>query len=350
MLKRLSLLAAVGTVFAFVLYATADKPEEPKQLPIPEMKFNDVKEIAPGVFFRYSSISANDPKIKFGGSNHTWIVFKDYVVVIDANFPGPAADVIADIKKTTNKPIKYVLDTHHHGDHAYGNAVWAKEGAKIVAHKNAARLLKVNGPKQWEEGAKDKDREDMRKSELKQVDISFDDEYELKDDTQHVIFRHFGHMHTPGDASAYLPKHKILCTGDACVNGAFNFMGHSNSASWIKCLEAMDKLDVDIICPGHGKLERKELLAKEKRYFTELRAAVKKGIEDKKSPEDIIKGLTFPWYKEWTGVDVVETDMNKGNVKHVYAELMGKVDHDRLGAGSAPLDLGVGPNTAVAGR
>src|SRR3982751_4519783 len=118
---------------------------------LPEMKFNEVREIAPGVFFRYSSISANDPKVKFGGSNHTWIVFKDYVVVIDANFPEEAADVIADIKKTTNKPIKYVLDTHHHGDHAYGNCVWAKEGAQIVAHTKAARLLKTNGPKQWED-------------------------------------------------------------------------------------------------------------------------------------------------------------------------------------------------------
>jgi glyoxylase-like metal-dependent hydrolase (beta-lactamase superfamily II) len=349
MLKRLSLLTAVLTAFGLVVYASADKPDPaPKQLPIPEMKFNDVKEIAPGVFFRYSSISPNDPKIPFGGSNHTWIVFKDYVVVIDANFPKEAADVIADIKKTTDKPIKYVLDTHHHGDHAYGNAVWAKEGAKIVAHKNAARLLKTNGPKQWEDAAKD--REDIKKSELKQVDISFDDEYELKDDTQHVVFKHFGHMHTPGDASAYLPKLKILCTGDACVNGAFNYMGHSNSKSWITCLEAMEKLDIDIICPGHGKLARKDLLALEKRYFTDLRAAVKKGIDDKKSPDDIVKELSFPWYKEWTGVDVVETAMNKDSVKHVYNELMGKIDHDRLGLRAAPLNWGAEPNTSLAGR
>lgn len=349
MLKRLSLLATVGLVVTLVVFASAEKPaEEPKQLPVPEMKFNEVKEIAPGVFFRYSSISANDTKIKFGGSNHTWIVFKEYVVVIDANFPAEAADVIADIKKTTKKPIKYVLDTHHHGDHAYGNAIWAKEGAKIVAHKNAARLLKVNGPKQWEEASKD--RKDVKESELKQVDISFDDKYELKDDTQHVIFMHFGHMHTPGDASAYLPKHKILCTGDACVNGAFNYMGHSNSASWIKCLEAMDKLEIDLICPGHGKPTRKDLLGLEKKYFTELRAAVKKGIDDKKSVEDITKGLDFPWYKEWTGVGVVETAMNKDNVKHVYNEFMGKVDHDRLGARPAPLDLGAGPNTSLVGK
>jgi cyclase len=331
MFKRLALLASIGLVFGLVVYAAVDKPEpEPKQLPVPEIKFNEVKEVEPGVFFRYSSISPNDKTIPFGGSNHTWIVFKDYVVVIDANFPKEAADVIADIKKTTKKPIKYVLDTHHHGDHAYGNTIWAKEGAKIVAHKNAARLLKVNGPKQWEDAAKD--RKDIKENTLKQVDISFDDKCELKDDTQHVIFMHFGHSHTIGDAIAYLPKHKILCTGDACVNGAFNFMGHSNSAEWIKCLEAMEKLDIDLICPGHGKPTRKDLIAKEKRYFTELRAAVKKGIEDKKTVEQITKDLNFPWYKEWTGVDVAETDMNKGNVKHVHDELMGKINHDRLGA------------------
>lgn len=349
MFKRFSLLTAVGAAFALVVYASAERPADaPKPLPIPEMTFNDVKEIAPGVFFRYSSISANDPKIPFGGSNHTWIVFKDYVVVIDANFPKEAADVLADIKKTTKKPIKYVLDTHHHGDHAYGNAVWAKEGAQIVAHKNAARLLKTSGPKQWEEAARD--RADVKNSTLKQPDITFDDEYELKDETQHVVFKHFGHMHTAGDSSAYLPKLKILCTGDACVNGAFNYMGQSNSASWVKCLDAMDKLDIDIICPGHGKLARKDLLAKEKRYFSELRAAVKKGIDDKKSVADITAGLDLPWYKEWTGVGVVETPMNKDSVKHVYDELMGKIDHDRLGTRLAPLDLGAGPNTALVGK
>jgi cyclase len=352
MLKRLALLAAAAGAFVYAVDASTEKAAAPEQPPIPEMKFNDVKEIAPGVFFRYSSISASDLTIPFGGSNHAWIIFKDYVVVIDANFPKEAADVIADIKKTTKKPIKYVLDTHHHGDHAYGNAVWAKEGARIVASKNTMRLLKVNGPKQWEEASKGKDgREDLRKSELKQVDIPFDDKYVLDDGTQRVEFLHFGHSHTIGDAVAYLPKHKILCTGDACVNGAFNYMGHSNSASWIKCLDGMAKLEIDIICPGHGKLGRKELLATEKRYFTELRKAVQSGIDANKPLEDITKGLNFPWYKEWTGVDVAGPDMNKGNVKHVYDELTGKIDHERLGISPAPLDWRAGPNGyRVAGR
>ncbi len=337
MLQRLALLLAVGGAFALVVCASADKPaEESKQPPIPEMKFNDVKEIAPGVFFRYSSISASDPKIPFGGSNNIWIVFKDHVLVIDANFPKEAADVIADIKKTTKKPIKYVLDTHHHGDHAYGNCIWAKEGAQIIASKPTTRLLKTNGPKQWEEAGKD--RKDIKDNELKQADITFDEKHEMKDETQQVVFYNFGHSHTIGDSVAYLPKHKILCTGDACVNGAFNFMGHSNSASWIKCLESMEKLDIDIICPGHGSLRRKDLIAQEKRYFSELRAAVKQGIDDKKSVDQITAGLNFPWYKEWTGVDVAGPQTNKDNVKHVYEELMGKIDHNRLGMAPSPLD------------
>lgn len=346
MLKRLLLFAAAGGSFALAVLASQKPANDPKQLPLPEMKFNDVKEIAPGVYFRYASIAANDPKIPFGGSNNIWIVFKDYVVVIDANFPKEAADVLADIRKTTKKPIKYVLDTHHHGDHAYGNCVWAKEGAQIIASKPTARLLKTNGPKQWEEQARD--RKDVKENELKQADITFDDKYELKDDTQHVVFHAFGHSHTIGDAVAYLPKHKILCTGDACVNGAFNYLGHSNSAAWIKCLEAMEKLDIDLICPGHGMVTRKDLLTRQKRYFVDLRAAVRKGIDDKKSAADITAALDFPWYKEWTGVAVTATDMLKDNVKHVYAELTGKIDHDRIGARPPGFDPR-GNRTAIAG-
>src|SRR5262245_24320463 len=116
----------VGLIAIFVtplpLYAQND---------LPKMNFNDVREIAPGVFFRYSAISATDKNVVFGGSNNIWVVMDDYVVVFDANFPKEAGDVIEAIKKTTDKPIRYVLDSHHHGDHAYGNAVFSKAGASI---------------------------------------------------------------------------------------------------------------------------------------------------------------------------------------------------------------------------
>jgi glyoxylase-like metal-dependent hydrolase (beta-lactamase superfamily II) len=319
-MKSVAKLAAFAVVAGVFLVAVIAAPDDK----VPEMKFDEVKEIAPGVFFRYSSISATDKNVPFGGSNETWIVFKDFVVVIDANFPKEAGDVIKAIKKTTDKPIKFVLDTHHHGDHAYGNAVWAKEGAKIMSHKNCARLLKTNGPKQWEDAAKG--RKDVAESSLHQVDIDFDDKHVIEDDTQRVEFHWLGHAHTAGDAVAYLPKHKILCTGDACVNGAFNYMGHSNSASWIVVLERMQKLDAKLICPGHGPLADAGLLDKQKRYFVDMRKQIKEGIDGGKKLDEI--ALDMPWYKEWTGKPANDI---KDNIKHVYDELTGKIDHDKLG-------------------
>ena len=323
MLKRFALAAVTVAALLLAVVATEDKPQaEPA---IPAMKFNDVAEIAPGVFFRYSSISATDMTVPFGGSNNVWVVFKEYVVVIDANFPKEAGDVLADIRKTTKLPIKYVLDTHHHGDHAYGNCVWAKAGAQIVAHTSAARLLKTTGPKDWESAGKD--RADIRDNTLKQADITFDDTYVLDDGTQRVEFRHFGHAHTAGDAVAYLPKHKLLCTGDACVNGAFNYMGNADSASWVRALDGMAKLDVTRVAPGHGKVAAKDLIASQKRYFVELRENVQKGIDAKKTAEAIAAGLEMAWYETWTGKPAKQ---NGDNVKHIYGELTGKIDPTKV--------------------
>src|SRR5438876_10224426 len=167
MLRRTVLFLVAVSVVALVVIASEDKKDPPPKPKLETIKFNDVVEIAPGVFFRYSSISATDKTVPFGGSNNIWVVFEDYVVVIDANFPKEAGDVIQAIKKTTDKPIRYVFDTHHHGDHAYGNAVFAKEGASVVAQENCARLLRVNGPKEFAEaGRGPTGRKDIAESKL----------------------------------------------------------------------------------------------------------------------------------------------------------------------------------------
>jgi len=345
-LKKLAALALTAAVVALAVYAAEDKP--PEKVDLPKMKFDDVKEVAPGVFFRYSSISATDKTVPFGGSNNIWVVFKEYVVVIDANFPKEAEDVLAAIKKTTDKPVKYVFDTHHHGDHAWGNTVWAKAGAKIIGTTQCARLLKANGPDEWKKEQDKKDgRADIKKNELKLVDEAFDEKMVLDDGTQRVEFHFFGHAHTPGDAMAYLPKHKLLCTGDACVNGSFNFMGHSNSASWVKVLEKAEKLDVKLVCPGHGEVAGKDLLAKQRRYFEELRKFTQAGIDAKKEVKDIADGMEMAWYKEWTGVAVKD---KKDNVEHVFKELTGKIDHSKLGWAPPPGGMTPVPATELRGE
>src|SRR5438270_3425524 len=181
-----------ATVLLPIIVLLLTAPTARPQANPAEMKFGDVREVAPGVFFRYSAISATDKDVVFGGSNNIWVVFDEYVLVFDANFPKEAGDVIAAVRKTTDKPIRYIVDSHHHGDHAYGNAVFAKAGATVVAQANCARLLRVNGPKEFAEAGKGPGgRKDIRESSLKVPDTIFDDKLVLDDGKQRVEFLFF---------------------------------------------------------------------------------------------------------------------------------------------------------------
>src|ERR1043165_3977326 len=81
---------------------------------------NKVEALAPGVYFHEGDLGRK------GHCNNGWIVFADYVLVIDGNFPSGAQQVIPQIKAITDKPIRFVFDTHHHGDPSYGNQLWVE--------------------------------------------------------------------------------------------------------------------------------------------------------------------------------------------------------------------------------
>src|SRR3990172_2763628 len=107
-----------------------------------------VQEVVPGVYFRQGDLEHK------GHCNNAWVIFEDYVVVIDANFPNGAEEVIPEIRRTTTKPIRFVFDTHHHGDHAYGNMIWVLNGAVPVAQENVREEIKRYEPQRWRDAAK----------------------------------------------------------------------------------------------------------------------------------------------------------------------------------------------------
>ena len=86
--------------------------------------------VAPDVYFHEGHVSDTADAV----CNNGWIIFEDYVLVIDANFPAGAKLIIGKIRALTNKPIRFAFDTHHHGDHAYGNQVFVENGGVPVAH------------------------------------------------------------------------------------------------------------------------------------------------------------------------------------------------------------------------
>lgn len=272
-----------------------------------------VTELAPGVFFRKTE---NLPK--FIGCNQGWVIFKDFVLVIDANFPNQADEVIKLIREQTDKPIRYVFDTHYHGDHADGNVRY--EGATPVASERSRIEFQTKGAMGFA-NSKERNAEEYGKLDYKLPDLYFPKHLVFDDGEQRVELLHLGHAHTMGDAVAWLPKHGILFTGDACVNGAFNYTGDSNTESWIGVLTALEDFDVKVLAPGHGERAGRELLATQKRYFVELRATIKQMIDDGKTLDQIKESIDLSFYEEWTGVSV-RTRVE--NIEHVFGELAGK--------------------------
>jgi len=247
---------------------------------------NQVDTVASDVYFHQGDIEGH------GHCNNGWIVFKDFVLVIDANFPSGAQTIIPKIRALTQKPIRFAFDTHHHGDHAYGNQIWVENGATPVAHTGVLEEMKRyetgyfgGKPGRWEDAAKS--RPDVAASRLSPPSVLFPKELYFDDGEHRVELLHLGVAHTHGDAFAWLPKEKILFTGDACVNGAYNYVGDGHVEKWTQTLEMARKLGAQVVCPGHGRRADGELLEVQQAFFQQLIMSVGTMVRSKKSAGEI---------------------------------------------------------------
>jgi len=225
-------------------------------------------QVAPDVYFHEGSLTDNAPAV----CNNGWIIFEDYVLVVDANYPAGARLMISKIRALTHKPIRFAFDTHHHGDHAYGNQVYVEAGAVPVAHTGVIDEMRRKEPRNWEEDLKY--RSDLKDTKLKGPSVLFPKELYFDDGKRRVELMHLGVAHTHGDAVAWLPKEKILFTGDVCVNGPYNFVGDGNVGKWIATLNAAKKLGATTICTGHGPRSVVSVLDDQQAFFQVLQDQV----------------------------------------------------------------------------
>jgi len=228
-----------------------------------------VDEVSTGVFFAEGDIEGRSY------SNNGWVELDDYVLVIDANYPAGARDLLVRIRAATDKPVRFAFDTHHHGDHAYGNQAWSEAGATAVAHVGVVEEMRRyetgyfgSAPGRWE--AEAKAREDVRGSRLKPPSVLFPKELFFDDGRHRVELIHPGVAHTHGDAVAWMPENGILFTGDVCVNGPFNYVGDGEVKAWIRTLDEVRKLSPRVVCPGHGPRAAADVLEDQQLYFKAL--------------------------------------------------------------------------------
>jgi len=245
-----------------------------------------VRELAPGVHYYFGD------ELQKKSANCLWIVFKDYVLVIDANYPWGAKEIIGEIRKTTIKPIKFVFNTHYHHDHSFGNSVFVDSGATIVSTLETAKEMRTLGQREWDQNYSGQSLNGYRREF---PSLTFDQHLVFDDGDHRVELIRMGPAHTLGDGVAWLPKEKILVTGDLCVNG--NPWGNNvadpnvNYDKWLSVLDTMAAWDIQIVVPGHGELCTRETLKKQRDYLDDLLRQVRAGIKARKSKEELVKEI-----------------------------------------------------------
>jgi glyoxylase-like metal-dependent hydrolase (beta-lactamase superfamily II) len=238
--------------------------------------------IAPGVWF----LLGDAPK---GYSNTTVIEMQDYLIVVDANYPARARELMVELKQLSPKSVRYVFDTHAHGDHSYGNSLWTAAGATTLAYYKVVEEMDRYEPARWQ--AAEAKREDVRN--LHQDDVQRPlktfrgSRLVLKDSAREVDFLYLGWGHTQGDGYVWLPKERVLCTGDAAVNGPRNKLWDANIANWPRVLSKAIELQPLFVLPGHGDAGGMEILTGQRQFLLDLYNAVKEQVHEGKSLQDM---------------------------------------------------------------
>lgn len=266
------------------------------------------EQVAPGVWFLESK------DVSRLGSNVAWIETDRFVVVVDTAFPRGAERSLRAIAATTEKPIRYAVMTHHHPDHSFGSGAFARAGATVVAHENAAEAYRRSAAAAYRERQARDDA--AAKYDPYAPDITFKDRLVLGEGKQRIELLYFGHGHTAGDLVVWLPELAVLCTGDACVNGRLSWFGDADTASWMDQLAHMQTLGARVVVPGHGAVGGAELLAERRAYLQELRSEVRRLLGEGKRGAELAAAAHVPTWRRWT-----DAPIDPAHLAHVEAEL-----------------------------
>jgi len=269
--------AAAMSVGAALAAAAQPSSVPPISFPVTQGKTYKFEKIAEGVYYASGGV----------GSNNVVVVNENDVLIVDTGTtPQAARNFVADIKMLTNKPVRYVVNTHFHYDHVDGNQIFGPD-VQIIAHDYVRMAIstfdvlnrepyvtsqKVNVPlqidrlKQQIASERDASKKANLSTQLAATEQAFAQLKELKATPPNTSYSSklvlnrggreidlifLGRGHTGGDTVVFLPKEKIVATGDL-MESRLAYMGDAYFDEWVTTLEALKKLDFDIVLPGHG--------------------------------------------------------------------------------------------------
>jgi cyclase len=219
----------------------------------------------------------------FVPGNTTALITNEGVVLVDDKFEIDFPNIVAEVKKLTNQPIKYVINTHHHADHSGSNAKMQAMNVQVIASEQA--------------------RENMVDAKQPgQPTMTFDRHAHVYLGGKNVELYHFGRAHTNGDVVVLFPAQRTLAAGDMFTYGddvpeLIDYPGGGSAKEWTSTLDSALQLDFDNVVPGHGPLVKKPDMRKFRESTLRLRSRIHELVGQKKTRVDIEKVMRseFHW-------------------------------------------------------
>lgn len=218
--------------------------------------------------YAYAGVKHASPANSFG-ANAGIVIGRDGIVVIDTLISAKAAKkFIKDIRAVSDKPIKYVVNTHMHLDHTFGNCEFSKLGATIIASADGKREMRPYAePALKNASAYGLTAQDMEGTEICYPALAFNERMEI--DLGNVIVQliHLGHSHTEGSIVVFVPDRKVLFAGDILFTNYHPNLKHGDIDGWVKALDSLAAMDFSVLVPGHGPLSGKKDIEDMKNYL-----------------------------------------------------------------------------------
>jgi cyclase len=295
-------LIRVATALAGIVFTCAPATA---QAPSPsEVTF---KQVAPDLYFLF----------EFTSSNAVVLTTDDGVLVIDTRqHPRDGQDLVDRIRKITDKPIKWVINSHFHGDHHFGNAAFKALGATFVAQNETARLMEKVQPKEVARRANFFKSRGFDPNEVKLVmpDVTFDSEMTIRLGGREVRLAYLGPGQQAGDTFVFFPHARMVFTTGMFGPRSMPNMAFTPSVeNWIKLLDQLAAMDVDKILPAHGDVSTskdvKELAAMVADEYGTVQAAIAKGT----TLDEALQTVKLPQYKDWRNYNRLD-----GEIRSLY--------------------------------
>jgi cyclase len=264
------------------------------------------------VQIKVTRVSGNIYMLEGEGGNIAASVGEDGIVIVDDQLAPLADKIQAALKdlKITDKPVRFVINTHYHGDHAGGNVPFNNAGSTIIAQDNVRKRLESGGTA----GNGGSIKMEVKPAEKAALPIiTFEHDVTVHLNGEDIRALHFPAGHTDGDSIIFFPKNNVVHMGDDFVRYGFPFIDVASGGSVQGMIDAMEKataqLPADVkVIPGHGALSNLDDVRAFVKMLKETSAVVEKALKQHKTLEQMEKDkILEPWAAKWSG-DFVKTD------------------------------------------